>query len=199
MSPGQGSETIAAKLNSTLWSTLEPLATKNSLGIWVGIKSADSSFGLSFGYSEVSGDGAKKVQAQESDVLPLGSLTKAYIAVSIMKLVDVGTLELDTKIEPYVDKFLRRANGTNLTAIFHNCKKEKGWVCPQKNITKATSDRSSDDGGSRDDDFLAVSNDKDDDESSTNRKQYIQKVTIRHILGMSSGLQSYDYIADQYS
>ena len=84
----------------------------------------------------------------------------------------------------------------NLGLFRNNCKKEKGWVCPQKNITKATSDRSSDDGGSRDDDFLAVSNDKDDDESSTNRKQYIQKVTIRHILGMSSGLQSYDYIAD---
>lgn len=49
---------------------------------------------------------------------PLGSVTKAYTAVAVMRQYELGNLDIDLPIATYVDPILKRDNGTSLLKLW---------------------------------------------------------------------------------
>ena len=52
--------------------------------------------------------------------IPMGSATKLYTATALLRLQELGVLDLDATAASIVDPFLRRTNGTTLSQIWGN-------------------------------------------------------------------------------
>lgn len=52
------------------------------------------------------------------DLIPLGSLTKAYTSMGIMRLIESGAMGFNDTIAEHVDEILTRSNGTTLLQIW---------------------------------------------------------------------------------
>ena len=74
--------------------------------------------------------------------IPMGSATKLYTATALLRLQELGVLDLDATAASIVDPFLRRTNGTTLAQIWGT--------------------------------------------------DVVNKITVRQLAGMRSGLQDYD-------
>ena len=53
------------------------------------------------------------------DLIPLGSLTKAYTAMGIIRLIESGQMHFNDTINTHVDKILMSSNGTTLLKMWH--------------------------------------------------------------------------------
>ena len=54
------------------------------------------------------------------NIVPLGSVTKTYTAIGIMRLVEEGRMDLNDTINIHVDKILMSFNGTTIQKIWNN-------------------------------------------------------------------------------
>ena len=84
-------------------------------GFWFAFRNATESFTVALGSSNGKPVGAGGKPAAGTDIIPAGSLTKPFTAVSVLHLVDSGVVGLDDLIGPHVDPFLSRVNGSNTT------------------------------------------------------------------------------------
>ena len=125
---------------------LEEMAKNNSCGFWIAVRTANASIVASVGYSsaaqpleytrmvaEINQDHdphqhqhqhqqrreQKNIAARSTDVIPNGSLMKSFTAAAIMRLVDVGAIDLDDSVTQHVDPYLKRIpNSTSLEDAF---------------------------------------------------------------------------------
>ena len=57
------------------------------------------------------------------DIVPLGSMTKAYTTMAIMRLVEAGKMGLNDTIVEHADEILMRVNGTSMLELFKGDKR----------------------------------------------------------------------------
>jgi CubicO group peptidase (beta-lactamase class C family) len=57
------------------------------------------------------------------DLVPLGSLTKAYTTMAVMRLIDAGKMGFNDTIVEHADAILMRSNGTTLLELFKGDKR----------------------------------------------------------------------------
>ena len=106
-----------AQLTAELNRTMGPWLDASGYGYWFGFQNATTSFGIALGSSNgLLGPG--RVAAAPSDIVPAGSLTKAFTASMVMKLVENGTIGFNDPISMHVDPWLTRVNGTTLAGVF---------------------------------------------------------------------------------
>ena len=60
----------------------------------------------------------RRTEAQPTDIIPAGSITKSWTAAYCMHLIDRGSLHLDDPLFSLVDTFLSRTNGTTLLRLW---------------------------------------------------------------------------------
>jgi D-alanyl-D-alanine carboxypeptidase len=57
------------------------------------------------------------------NLVPLGSLTKAYTTMAVMRLIDEGKVSYNDTIAEHVDEILMRSNGTTMLKLFKGDKR----------------------------------------------------------------------------
>ena len=82
----------------------------------VGIADSDGHFGLAAGIEDHASGAALTVENR----IPMGSATKLYTAVAVMKLHEAGVIDIDEPICRLVDPWLTRTNGTTLAGLWQN-------------------------------------------------------------------------------
>ena len=88
----------------------------NNSGYQLGLYSASWNLSLAVGLNERAP--GKQTALRGDDMFVWGSITKFYTAVSVLRQVEAGRITLDEPICPYIDPWLKRTNGTSLTARF---------------------------------------------------------------------------------
>ena len=63
-------------------------------------------------------DRDRKVEAEVNDQIPMGSLTKSYVATALMTLVDQKKLHIDDGIIKHIEPWLSKYMNLSLFAIF---------------------------------------------------------------------------------
>lgn len=57
------------------------------------------------------------------NLVPLGSLTKAYTAMAVLRLIEAGKMGFNDTIVEHVDEILMRSNGTTMLELFKGDKR----------------------------------------------------------------------------
>jgi D-alanyl-D-alanine carboxypeptidase len=102
------------RLQSLLEAKSKQWNTSFSVGVY---HSATGSFGAVAGLAD---RGAAGKPATLDSRYPLGSVTKAYTAVAVMRQYEKGNLDIDLPIAIYVDPLLKRDNGTTLLELWRD-------------------------------------------------------------------------------
>jgi D-alanyl-D-alanine carboxypeptidase len=96
------------------------------------VRQGDRSYTVTAGYA----DKLKKTPMRTSDVFPIGSTTKTYTAVLVMRLVAQGTSGLDDTVSKYLPGLLRYGNQItvrellSLTSGLYNFGNDPGFTAP---------------------------------------------------------------------
>jgi len=100
-------------------SSLDSLAAKYKLpGLSIGIVSKDSIVGTyNYGFSNIK----KKIKVNEKTKFKVGSITKSFLSLGFLKLVEEGKIDLDTPIKSIVPEILieNKWSETNPVKIVH--------------------------------------------------------------------------------
>jgi CubicO group peptidase (beta-lactamase class C family) len=106
------------KLDAALTSEIQPIldaqSAKFNISFSFGFKHAQADVGLASGFA----DYRTQTKATPSSLFPAGSVTKTFVAVAILKLVESQTIALDDPVYLYVDPFLKKTNGTTLLELW---------------------------------------------------------------------------------
>ena len=82
--------------------SVQGLVSGSTPGAILFVRQGDRSYTLTAGYA----DKAKKVPMRASDIFPIGSMTKSYTAVLVMRLVAQGKIMLDAPVSKYLPGLL---------------------------------------------------------------------------------------------
>jgi D-alanyl-D-alanine carboxypeptidase len=86
--------------------SVQALVSGSIPGAILFVRQGDRSFTVAAGYA----DKVKKTPMRATDVFPIGSTTKSYTAVLVMRLVAQGKIRLDAPVSKYLPGLLRYGN-----------------------------------------------------------------------------------------
>jgi len=90
-------------------------AVGDTRGFYYGYQDSQGrSFSDAVGYRDVD----KKIKAEATDQIPMGSLVKSYVATAIMRLVDQGKLDIEDTIVKHVNPWLLKYMNLSLSEVF---------------------------------------------------------------------------------
>ena len=75
---------------------------------------------LNYSYATGIGNHDTKTNLTVNDLIPLGSVTKAYTVMGIMRLIENGTMGFNDTIASHVDEILSRSNETTMSDLWNN-------------------------------------------------------------------------------
>lgn len=106
----------AASVEAAVAQVLKRVARMYNISVQFGFSDSSGSVSLASGVDNV-WSGSK---LQPSTLLPLGSATKPFTAIQVLRAVEAGKLSLSDKAVTYVDPVLNRLYKTNLAKLFGN-------------------------------------------------------------------------------
>ena len=77
---------------------------------------------LNFTYASGIENHVTQKEMTTSSLIPLGSVTKAYTVMGIMRLIEQGAIGFNDSISIHVDEILMKSNGTTLSQIWKDDK-----------------------------------------------------------------------------
>ena len=105
---------LQSRLEAQLTPIINELGQHYNTSVQYGFRSGDTLVSLAAGPE----DRATGAPVQPTSLIPLGSITKSWTAVSVMQLVEKGVIGLDDPAHIHADPFLKRENGTTLLDLW---------------------------------------------------------------------------------